>query len=58
MDEYERLQADLDGMYSAYLERFRNLEYLENELEAYYSAEQERLEAGNRRLRRMQRRLA
>ncbi len=38
--------------------RFRNLEFLENELEAYYQAEQEKLEAQERRLKKMQKRLA
>jgi hypothetical protein len=36
----------------------RNLEFLENELEAYYQAEQEKMEAQDRRLKKMQKRLA
>mmetsp|Transcript_15622 Transcript_15622/g.33866 ORF Transcript_15622/g.33866 Transcript_15622/m.33866 type:complete len:452 (-) Transcript_15622:416-1771(-) len=58
MDEYERLQAELNTLYGQYLDRFRNLEYLENELEAYYQAEQEKMEAQDRRLKKMQKRLA
>eukprot|EP00198_Chlamydomonas_reinhardtii_P007866 XP_001697203.1 flagellar associated protein, qilin-like protein [Chlamydomonas reinhardtii] len=57
MDEYERLQGELNGLYQSYLDRFRNLEFLENELEAYYQAEQEKMEAQERRLKKMQKRL-
>jgi len=38
--------------------RFRNLEYLENELQAFYLEEQEKMEAQERRLKKMQQRLA
>lgn len=41
-----------------YLDKFRNLEYLENELEQYYQSEQEKMEAQDRRLKKMQKRLA
>ena len=41
-----------------YLDKFRNLEFLENELEQYYQAEQEKMEAQDRRLKKMQKRLA
>jgi len=58
MDEYERLQGELNLLYGQYLDKFRNLEYLENELEAYYLAEQDKLEAQERRLKKMQKRLA
>ncbi|KAG2437857.1 hypothetical protein HXX76_005475 [Chlamydomonas incerta] len=57
MDEYERLQGELNGLYQSYLDKFRNLEFLENELEAYYQAEQEKMEAQERRLKKMQKRL-
>lgn len=40
-----------------YLDKFRNLEFLENELEAYYQAEQEKMEDQERRLKKMQKRL-
>lgn len=32
LDEYERLEAELEKMYEMYVERFRNLNYLENQL--------------------------
>ncbi|KAF5840254.1 Clusterin-associated protein-1-domain-containing protein [Dunaliella salina] len=58
MDEYERLQTELNGLYTSYLDKFRNLEYLESELQTYYLAEQEKMEAQERRLKKMQKRLA
>lgn len=30
LDEYERLEVELEKMYEVYVERFRNLNYLEN----------------------------
>ena len=40
-----------------YLERFRNLDYLEHELEQYNRAEQEKMDEADRALKRMQKRL-
>lgn len=45
-------------LYVHYLERFRNLQYLEAQLEGYHAAEQEAAAAAARRLKKMQRRLA
>jgi clusterin-associated protein 1 len=36
MDEYEKLEKDLVRHYEGYLERFRNLDFLENELDMYH----------------------
>ena len=36
MDEYERLEKDLVKHYEGYLERFRNLDFLESELDLYH----------------------
>ena len=33
MDEYEKLEGELKRHYEVYLERFRNLDYLEHELD-------------------------
>jgi clusterin-associated protein 1 len=44
MDEYERLEVELQKQHAIYLERFRNMEYLENEWEQYERAEQEKYE--------------
>jgi len=30
LDEYERLEVELEKMYEMYVEKFRNLNYLEN----------------------------
>lgn len=36
MDEYESLEKQLAEQYAIYLERFRNLDYLEHELDLYH----------------------
>lgn len=58
MDEYERLQGELQMLYNVYLDRFRNLEYLEAQLEQHVRAEQEKAADSEARMRRMQKRLA
>lgn len=57
MDEYERLEKDLVKHYEGYLERFRNLDFLESELDLYHKSEQEKLEENDRSLKRMQKKL-
>lgn len=44
MDEYEKLEEDLQKLYDAYLIRFRNLTYLESQLEDYNRLEQDKCE--------------
>ncbi|KAL8597453.1 Clusterin-associated protein 1 [Nucella lapillus] len=44
MDEYERLEVDLQKLYDSYLERFRNLAFLEHQLDDCHKAEQDRME--------------
>jgi clusterin-associated protein 1 len=44
MDEYEKLEEDLQKLYDAYLIRFRNLTYLESQLEDYNRLEQDKFE--------------
>ena len=39
MDEYEKLEKDLVKHYEGYLERFRNLDFLESELDSYHKGE-------------------
>jgi len=51
MDEYEIREQELQQIYTQYVERFRNLEFLEHELEKYRKAEEELIEQNNRRLR-------
>lgn len=57
MDELERLEIDLKKNYELYMERYRNLEYLETQLDAYNKTERSKLESAKRNLNRMQRRL-
>eukprot|EP00002_Diphylleia_rotans_P024677 TRINITY_DN4879_c0_g1_i4.p1 TRINITY_DN4879_c0_g1~~TRINITY_DN4879_c0_g1_i4.p1 ORF type:complete len:398 (+),score=109.17 TRINITY_DN4879_c0_g1_i4:187-1380(+) len=54
MDEYEKMEVDLQNLYALYLERFRNLDYLEHEVHQYQQMEQERLEEAERAMKRMQ----
>lgn len=35
MDEYLRLEKELERLYSIYLEKFRNLDYLEHQMDRY-----------------------
>lgn len=37
MDEYEKLEKELQRQYEIYLARFRNIEYLEHELDLYHT---------------------
>ncbi|KAF4718743.1 Clusterin-associated protein 1 [Perkinsus olseni] len=57
MDEYEELQEYLDRLYEAYVDRFRNLDYLEQELDMLNREEQERVDANERKLKALQKKL-
>eukprot|EP00284_Hemiselmis_tepida_P009065 CAMPEP_0174928460 /NCGR_PEP_ID=MMETSP1355-20121228/23557_1 /TAXON_ID=464990 /ORGANISM="Hemiselmis tepida, Strain CCMP443" /LENGTH=414 /DNA_ID=CAMNT_0016174621 /DNA_START=105 /DNA_END=1349 /DNA_ORIENTATION=- len=57
MDEYEKLEEDLQDMYREYLERFRNLDYIEGQLETYNKQEQERIDENERQMKKMQKKL-
>ena len=57
MEEYERLQMELQGLYLQYAERQRNIDYLNKRLTDYQVAERDRMEAHERRLKRMQMRM-
>eukprot|EP01041_Mallomonas_annulata_P006988 gene6988-14203_t len=57
MDEVEKLEKDLQRHYEVYMEKFRNLDYLEHELEQYYKNEEERRLENERRLKKMRERL-
>ena len=57
MDEYERLETQLEQLYSVYLERFRNLDYLEHELGLMRLGEAAKVKEDDRQLKRMQKRL-
>merc|ERR1719446_1032554 len=57
MDEYERLEGDLSAQYALYVQNWRNLSYLEAELDAINSQEADKIAESDRQLRLMQRRL-
>ncbi|XP_032113832.1 clusterin-associated protein 1 isoform X2 [Sapajus apella] len=44
MDEYEKVEEELQKQYDIYLEKFQNLTYLEQQLEDHHRMEQERFE--------------
>ncbi|KAI5080909.1 hypothetical protein GOP47_0004092 [Adiantum capillus-veneris] len=56
MDEYEVLQKELQGLFSLYVERFRNLQWLEAQLEGFHAMEQQKHEEVQHRMRSLQRR--
>ncbi|XP_057603285.1 clusterin-associated protein 1 isoform X6 [Hippopotamus amphibius kiboko] len=57
MDEYEKTEEELQKQYDVYLEKFRNLAYLEQQLEDHHRMEQERFEEAENTLRLMQNKL-
>eukprot|EP00658_Telonema_sp_P-2_P079006 TRINITY_DN7546_c0_g1_i1.p1 TRINITY_DN7546_c0_g1~~TRINITY_DN7546_c0_g1_i1.p1 ORF type:complete len:301 (+),score=112.87 TRINITY_DN7546_c0_g1_i1:101-1003(+) len=57
MDEFEKLEEELQKHYAIYVQKFRNLEYLEHQLEQYNQVEQEKLAESKRALERMHKRL-
>eukprot|EP00392_Amoebophrya_sp_AT5.2_P007056 g7070.t1 len=57
MDEYEKLEEELAKVYESYVSRFRNLDYLEYELDQLNREEESRMEQNARELKRLQKRL-
>ncbi|NXP55428.1 CLUA1 protein, partial [Heliornis fulica] len=57
MDEYEKIEEQLQKQYSSYLEKFHNLAYMEQLLEDHRQAEQEMFEEAANMLRLMQNKL-
>jgi len=57
MDEYERYEMELSSQYALYVQCFRNLSYLESELDAINAQEQDKIAENDRQLKMMQRRL-
>ena len=45
MDEYERLEEELQRIYEDYMMKFRNMSYLEQTYEEYNRVEQDKFEA-------------
>ncbi len=44
MDEYEKLEAELSQQYQVYIEKHRNVSYLEHLLEEHNKVEQNQME--------------
>ncbi|MEQ2204471.1 hypothetical protein XENOCAPTIV_013620, partial [Xenoophorus captivus] len=44
MDEYEKIEEELQKQYEIFVEKFRNLSFLESQLDEYHRQEQERFE--------------
>lgn len=54
MDEYEKLEQELEKFYQVYIDKFRNLDYLENQLDVYNTKEQEKREESEQALKKIQ----
>uniref|UniRef100_A0A8C5MPQ4 U1 small nuclear ribonucleoprotein 70 kDa n=1 Tax=Leptobrachium leishanense TaxID=445787 RepID=A0A8C5MPQ4_9ANUR len=57
MDEYEKIEEELQKQYEVYIEKYRNLFYLEHLLEEHHRNEQLRFEEAEDTLRQMQSKL-
>jgi len=57
LEEAEKLEKDLQRHYELYLDKQRNLDYLESELDKFRRAEEEQMEEQERRLKKMRERL-
>ena len=57
MDEYERLEQELEKLYTKYVEKMRNVDYLEHQLDLYNQTEEEKLAESQKALKRMQQKM-
>ena len=57
MDEYERIEGELMKLYEIFVERFRNLAFLEQHLDEHNREEQDKFEETESSLKMMQNRL-
>ncbi|KAJ3076427.1 Clusterin-associated protein 1 [Podochytrium sp. JEL0797] len=57
MDEYEKIEVDLVKLYEIYMDKFRNLAYLEQQLDEHDRIEQDKFEETEQSLKKMQTRL-
>uniref|UniRef100_A0A3Q2TDH5 Clusterin associated protein 1 n=1 Tax=Fundulus heteroclitus TaxID=8078 RepID=A0A3Q2TDH5_FUNHE len=57
MDEYDKIEEELQKQYEIFVEKFRNLSFLESQLDEYHRLEQERFEEAENTLRIMQHKL-
>lgn len=56
MEEFEKAEAELKQVHATYVEKFRNLHFLESELDKYRQKEREKQLESDRQLKRMQKR--
>lgn len=54
MDEYEKLEQEIEKFYNMYIEKFRNLDYLENQLDVYNQKEVEKKKENQKALKKIQ----
>jgi hypothetical protein len=57
MDEYELLEVELSDMFRVYLEKHRNLDYLQSQLDSHKQREKERMDENDRKMREIQRKI-
>jgi clusterin-associated protein 1 len=57
MDEYERIEAEIAKSYTAYMQKYRNLTYIEHQLDSHSKMEQDVKEETEIGMKRMQMRL-
>lgn len=56
-EQVEKLEKELQKYYDIYMEKYRNLDYLEHESEKYRKREEERIEEQEKRLKKTRERL-
>jgi clusterin-associated protein 1 len=54
MDEYEKLEQEIEKYYTIYIEKFRNLDYLEHQLDLYNEKEIEKKKENEKSLKKIQ----
>lgn len=54
MDEYEKLEQEIDKYYNMYIEKFRNLDYLEYQLDTFNKKEIEKKKENEKALKKIQ----
>lgn len=54
MDEYEKLEQEIEKYYNMYIEKFRNLDYLEHQLDTYNKKEMEKRKENQKALKKIQ----
>jgi hypothetical protein len=57
MDEYELLEVELGDLFRVYLEKHRNLDYLQSQLDSHTQREKERMDENERKMREIQRKI-